>query len=666
MRARLAELRIRRRVRGPALEHLPLEPRGDLGGGALRLARLRAEPPPERGALGRPDADPRPRLGHRRLGALGQRLVPADRRARLRRRAARRRRGLLPALPADARRRSAASFGGHYVARRDRRLARGRARLVRAPLPARRGRGSAPTARAARSSTSPCSRWRSSSRPSTASRSSSRSRSRAFLLAERGRWLGAGRGHRAGDADADRRRRAAACARGDGLAPAAERRARAREPLRRAADLRRLPAVPRRSPAATASRSPARRASGTATSRTPGPLGGIWDGLRAAWAGVRQLVSGSHTHYYWSPVRDADPMRVAAVNLEAFAFLVLLVALTVIAWRRFGAPYGLFCGGQPGDPAERAERALAAALDAAVRARPLPVLPGARGARRPAARAHRDPRRQLDHARRRRHPVGALAMGRVAAARRRRAPARRDRLRRALGADRPGRRPLPGDGPERRPAARRRGPGQADRRPRRSGRASILDGLGAGRRDRRPGAGRTRSTSPPLRRAQPGSDRRRRRTRASATSRGPPRATQGPGLHRARRLDPPGRAGDHPARPAHRRARCRAHASSAASRVRRHQVADRLAPGRRRQRLRRHRLPQHRPRPVADRRRAARGARDERRRRQTREAGPVDVADLLRLDPQVYLATSDAEVTLMDLRAGTRDASSARSRTAGS
>jgi Mannosyltransferase (PIG-V) len=73
-----------------------------------------------------------------------------------------------------------------------------------------------------------------------------------------------------------------------------------------------------------------------------GPLGGIWDGARAAWAGVRQLVSGSHTHYYWAPVRDTDPMRVAAVNLEAFAFLALLVALTVIAWRRFGAPYGLF------------------------------------------------------------------------------------------------------------------------------------------------------------------------------------------------------------------------------------------------------------------------------------------------------------------------------------
>jgi hypothetical protein len=74
-----------------------------------------------------------------------------------------------------------------------------------------------------------------------------------------------------------------------------------------------------------------------------GPFGGIWDGLRSAWAGVEQLASGSHTHVYWTPVRDTDPMRAAAVNLEAFAFLVLLIALTVVAWRRFGAPYGLFC-----------------------------------------------------------------------------------------------------------------------------------------------------------------------------------------------------------------------------------------------------------------------------------------------------------------------------------
>ncbi len=73
-----------------------------------------------------------------------------------------------------------------------------------------------------------------------------------------------------------------------------------------------------------------------------GPFGGIWDGLRAGWAGVRQLVSGSHTTTYWPAVDGTDPMRVAAVNLEALAFLVLFAALTIVAWRRFGAPYGLF------------------------------------------------------------------------------------------------------------------------------------------------------------------------------------------------------------------------------------------------------------------------------------------------------------------------------------
>jgi len=73
-----------------------------------------------------------------------------------------------------------------------------------------------------------------------------------------------------------------------------------------------------------------------------GPLGGIWDGLRAGWAGVEQLVSGSHTHVYWTAVQNTDPLRAATLNLENLAFLVLFVALAAIAWRRFGAPYGLF------------------------------------------------------------------------------------------------------------------------------------------------------------------------------------------------------------------------------------------------------------------------------------------------------------------------------------
>jgi hypothetical protein len=35
-------------------------------------------------------------------------------------------------------------------------------------------------------------------------------------------------------------------------------------------------------------------------------------------------------------------MHAAAENLQALAFLALFLTLTVVAWRRFGAPYGLF------------------------------------------------------------------------------------------------------------------------------------------------------------------------------------------------------------------------------------------------------------------------------------------------------------------------------------
>src|SRR5262249_53219628 len=75
-----------------------------------------------------------------------------------------------------------------------------------------------------------------------------------------------------------------------------------------------------------------------------GPLGGIWDGLRSGWAGIEQLASGSHPHRYWTavPLADSDPMRTAVINLSALAFLVLFGWLTVVAWRRFGTPYGLF------------------------------------------------------------------------------------------------------------------------------------------------------------------------------------------------------------------------------------------------------------------------------------------------------------------------------------
>jgi len=59
-----------------------------------------------------------------------------------------------------------------------------------------------------------------------------------------------------------------------------------------------------------------------------GPLGGIWDGIAALW---RDTPSG------------AAPQHATAVNVEGLVFLVLFLGLTVVAWRRFGAAYGLFC-----------------------------------------------------------------------------------------------------------------------------------------------------------------------------------------------------------------------------------------------------------------------------------------------------------------------------------
>ncbi|MDX6514099.1 MAG: hypothetical protein QOE36_3603 [Gaiellaceae bacterium] len=74
-----------------------------------------------------------------------------------------------------------------------------------------------------------------------------------------------------------------------------------------------------------------------------GPLGGIWEGLRAGWAGVRQLAAGADGHVYWPAAGDTPPLRAAALNLEQLGFLCLFVWLTVVAWRRFGAAYGVFC-----------------------------------------------------------------------------------------------------------------------------------------------------------------------------------------------------------------------------------------------------------------------------------------------------------------------------------
>ena len=92
-----------------------------------------------------------------------------------------------------------------------------------------------------------------------------------------------------------------------------------------------------------------------------GPLGGLWDASRAAWAGVLQLTVGSETNWYWSPV---DPAGTAARNLENATYLAVFVGLTAVAWRRLGSAYGLYCAAS-----------LAIPLSTTTRAQPLLSLP---------------------------------------------------------------------------------------------------------------------------------------------------------------------------------------------------------------------------------------------------------------------------------------------------
>jgi Mannosyltransferase (PIG-V) len=68
-----------------------------------------------------------------------------------------------------------------------------------------------------------------------------------------------------------------------------------------------------------------------------GPFGGLWHGLTSTWHGLEQFVVGHGTN-----VPGTNPMHAAAENVQAFAFLILLGVLAVVAWRRLGTAYGVF------------------------------------------------------------------------------------------------------------------------------------------------------------------------------------------------------------------------------------------------------------------------------------------------------------------------------------
>ena len=74
-----------------------------------------------------------------------------------------------------------------------------------------------------------------------------------------------------------------------------------------------------------------------------GPLGGVWDGARAAWAGVRQLVAGAEvgTRLYW-PIAGGDPLAIARINVGLFLWVPLVAVALVGVLRRLPLAYAAY------------------------------------------------------------------------------------------------------------------------------------------------------------------------------------------------------------------------------------------------------------------------------------------------------------------------------------
>ena len=72
-----------------------------------------------------------------------------------------------------------------------------------------------------------------------------------------------------------------------------------------------------------------------------GPFVGVWDGLVAAFDGVRQLGSGSRDTVYFQQA-GGDPFRVAAVNLMLFGAVVFAAVASLGVLRRLPFAYGAY------------------------------------------------------------------------------------------------------------------------------------------------------------------------------------------------------------------------------------------------------------------------------------------------------------------------------------
>jgi len=94
-----------------------------------------------------------------------------------------------------------------------------------------------------------------------------------------------------------------------------------------------------------------------------GPYLGVWDGLKAAFEGLRQLLSLQSRHVYFS-AGEGSPTVSASHNLMLFAFLAAAIPAFIAALRRLPLAYGLY-----------AVAALALPLSYPVASQPLMSLP---------------------------------------------------------------------------------------------------------------------------------------------------------------------------------------------------------------------------------------------------------------------------------------------------
>jgi hypothetical protein len=94
-----------------------------------------------------------------------------------------------------------------------------------------------------------------------------------------------------------------------------------------------------------------------------GPYVGVWDGIKAAFAGARQLLSLQRSHVYF-PIAAGSPFVSAGHNLMLLAFLAAAAPAVIGVLRRLPLAYGAYV-----------LAALALPLSYPVRAQPLMSLP---------------------------------------------------------------------------------------------------------------------------------------------------------------------------------------------------------------------------------------------------------------------------------------------------